>query len=659
MSDADDPKSKIDALIASIDADDSATADTPPDAPPRKRRWRPFAAQELPRLVLARALGPALVRRLRGKHPIAVVVQAPAADWVDPLQSAAKEMRGAPTVVARDGSNRSGHKPEAGNDEIANALRDGRHVIGISHAPDRLLPSALVAVADARVACSSPHGPTIRALLRRCLGSAPRDIADDVVSGLGYHDIVASFRHGATPHRVVALLAAASSTRCRTTATDDTPPLDALPGCDPAAREWGLALARDYAAWRRGDIPWKQVCSAAVLTGPPGTGKTTFAKALARTLKMKLTATSVGDWFATTPGHLDSVVKGALNAFEEARNAKGILFIDELDGIPNRNMLSDHGRDWWTPVITFLLLLFDSAQTSREGMILLGATNMDIRFLDPALVRPGRFGRHLVVGLPSAGALADILRFHLGGAAPNAADLEALARLRPGATGADAAQWARDAQAAAREARRDVTLDDLVAAVAPPDDMSYRDRRLAAVHEAGHVVVGVHLGRAIQSVSVVALGRTGGRTSLSVGLPAFWTRADVEAEVSVLLAGRAAEAVLLAAPSMAAEGDLMAATALVAQMHVSGGLGADLVHRAPSASATAPLALDPVLRRAVAVDLNRIQAGVLETVGKSKAAIVALADALVARRFLDGAEAEAIVKKALAPAPRRVPRRTP
>jgi len=666
----DDPRAKMAAMIAALDdddqssdgdRDDSSGASSDDADPPRRRRWRPSVHDELPRLVLERALGRSLPRRLRRKVPLAVVVQAPSADWVVPLSLAAKSLKGAPEVIHRDGAKRQIDRPDVGNDEVAAALRQGNSVVGVSQAPDRLLPATLTAVVDARVAAVAPDGDAIRILLRRCLGSAPKSVPDDIASGLDFHDIVSAFRRGATPRRVVALLAAVSSARCKATAADDTPTLDKLPGCAPAAREWGLALARDYAAWRRREIPWKQVDAAAVLTGIPGGGKTTFAKSLARTLKVRLVATSVGEWFAGSPGYLDSVIKAAQQAFDAARSANGILFIDELDAIPNRNTMSNRGKDWWTPVITYLLLLFDSEQTSRDGMVLLGATNADISQLDPALVRPGRFGRQFVLPPPTALDLSQVLAFWLG-SVPAGIDLEALARLRPGATPADAAQWARDARALAIGAGRAVTADDIVAAVAPPDGKSDRDRRVAALHEAGHAVVAVLGGRALMSVSIAGVGTTAGATTTRNAFSSFPTRAEIEAETRVLMAGRAAEIVFLGVASMGAEGDLMVATRLVAMLHTAGGLGADLLHRAPSEDPTGPLAFDPALRRAVADDLARIQAGVIEDVRRQSAAVDALAGALMARRFLDGPEAEAIVKRALAaPARRGAPKpgRTP
>jgi hypothetical protein len=618
-------------------------------------------------LVLDAAIGPALSAQMCDDVPRALVVRAPGADWCDPLYSAAKARFVGALVIRRDGSVRA-EKAGMGNDKVAGALSSGRHVIGISHDPDALLPATLTTVADARVVAATPDGAMLRRLIERRAGAAPDGVPDAVAAGLGFHDIVAAIRPGVAPAQMVAGIAAASSAKCRVSVSDDTPPLDRLPGYSDEVRGWGLRLAADIAAFREGRIAWKEVSASCVLGGPPGTGKTLFARSLAVTCGVPIVVSSCGDWFARSSGHLDGVVKAARDAFDSARAAAApcsILFLDELDGIPDRRRLSDWNRDWWTPVVNYVLTLLDGAATSRDGMALLGATN-HADMLDPALVRPGRFDRVITVDPPGPEGLADIVRFHLDGAL-SGADLSALTRLWPGASGAQAAQWARDARRLARDAGRGVAIGDLVAVMAPDDDKPPRDRRVAALHEAGHAVVAVLDGRSLVSVSTVSVptadgGVSGGRTVTSHRFPAYPTRSDIETEARGLLGGRASEIVLLGAASMGAEGDLRQATALVAMLHASGGLGQELLHRAPPEDATGPLAFDAALRRAVADDLARIQAQVVEDVRRQAGAIDALAEALLARRFIDGAEAEAIVRKALAPRARRgapKPGRTP
>ena len=136
------------------DVDDDADIDVPnDDAPPQTgRRKKPSVSDLLPALVLDRALGVALKRRLASDCPLAVLVQAPGADWCAPLKRAAGALSQKALVVARDGSSRTSDRPDLGNDEVAAALRGGRHVLGISQAPPgKFLPSVLTTIADVRI----------------------------------------------------------------------------------------------------------------------------------------------------------------------------------------------------------------------------------------------------------------------------------------------------------------------------------------------------------------------------------------------------------------------------------------------------------------------------------------------------------------------------
>jgi cell division protease FtsH len=604
-------------------------------------RHRPSVSVEMPRLALNQALGPALLRRFSGPA-VAVVIAIPGPDWLRPVAHAVGSLPGQHFVCSRDGTSRTNHKPSVGNSEAGEALRIGHHVIGISHDPKRFLPSALMASADAHVDVKAPDAVQIRKILARCVGRPPRDIPDAVLSGLTYDEIVAAFRLGASPARVIWNLQAASRAKSRASASDTTPPLDQLPGYSGESLQWGLDLAQDIAAWRRGEIAWRDIASAAVLYGQPGTGKTLFARALARSCGLVFVSTSVGAWFSNSKGDLGDVIVTASASWDAARASRPCLyFLDEIDALPDRSKLDADRLSWWGPVVDFVLTIFDGAATDRSGIVLLAATNHPDK-LDSALVRPGRLDRLLEVALPDASGLADIVAFHLDGALA-AKDLLAATRLARNATGATAASWARGARRRARVEGRPVTVEDVFAEIAPTGNRSARDQRIAAVHEAGHAVTAVHTGRTLSSVSIVASGRSGGATAMAKDFPDFPSRADVENHVVMLLGGRAAEAAFCGCPSTSAEGDIAMASALLADLRASSGLGPDLVHRVSSGNAAALLGLDPVLRSEVADDLARIYARSVALVRKHRRAVEALADALEQRRFLDGAEATKII----------------
>ncbi len=191
------------------------------------------------------------------------------------------------------------------------------------------------------------------------------------------------------------------------------------------ARDWALALRDDLALWKAGSLGWTQMSTRLLLAGPPGTGKTTYARALGNTLRLPLLATSVGTWLE--PSHLGDVLARMAAAFEEAKtHAPCLLFIDEIDGIGRRR--HDHGQhdEYWNAVVNRALELMDGA-VRTEGVILVGATNHPSA-IDPALLRSGRLETRIDIPMPDVDALVGILQHHLG------SDVEAVVRSASRAT---------------------------------------------------------------------------------------------------------------------------------------------------------------------------------------------------------------------------------
>jgi ATP-dependent Zn protease len=387
-----------------------------------------------------------------------------------------------------------------------------------------------------------------------------------------------------------------------------------------------------------------------LLHGPPGTGKNLFARALARSAAVPLLTGSLAEWQASRTGHLGDLLAAMRGRFAEARAvAPAILFIDEIDAFGDRAAFSSQHRDYSVQVVNALLELLDGV-TGRHGVVVLGACN-NANSLDPAIRRSGRLDRSIEVPLPDAEGLVAILRHHLGGDLPEV-DLAALALPLLGATGADVARLVRDARRHARIANRPLELADLHAALgmsADPHTSTYR--RLLAVHEAGHAVVGVlHAPGSLIAVTLRATGPRAAATHWQPESERALTRAGIDALLQRLLAGRAAEAILLGSVSAgaggAAESDLARATQLAAAAVGALGLGDSLVWTGLPEPNDVPklLARQPALARAVAAHLDAANTAARALIVRHRPAVEAIVDQLLARGSLTGAEVTAILQ---------------
>ncbi|WP_282026998.1 AAA family ATPase [Limimaricola cinnabarinus] len=334
-----------------------------------------------------------------------------------------------------------------------------------------------------------------------------------------------------------------------------------------------VQLVADLKAWRVGDLPWTDIETGWLIWGPPGTGKTMLAAALARTAGVLLIAASYAQWQST--GHLGDMQRAARATFEEARREPNgcILFIEEVDAIGNRSAGSgDRGTAYENKVVACFLELLDGI-SGREGVIVVGATNLP-ELVDPVLRRPGRLGRILELPLPRPVQIAGMLRHHLGRDLPGL-DLMPLARQAAGLSAADVAALIRQARATARAARRPIDGMDLQQALdglRPRGCAAHRER--LAIHEAGHALAHHLLGITRPTAMRLTLG--GGMVEVET-LVEPQTLAQLEARLQTLLAGRAAERLLLGDVSAGAGGgegsDLAMATETAPRIETVFGLG--------------------------------------------------------------------------------------
>lgn len=638
-------------------------ADLPPPGEtfhPDRCPIRTDAARCLADATIDAALTPAIRARLTGNEAIAVVMRVPGASWVAPIELAVRRLNDRARTVARDGSNRTAHRPDAGNGDAARQLAKGEMVIGISALPS-ILPRALTAAADLTLEIRFDAEILGAAMARFTTSVAPPD-AIEGLGALDFDDLVSGFRAGSSPAEIAERLRR-SARRLAAPREDRLPNLaDAVEYGE--AREWGLALARDFERFRktrrnrnnRSDgLAWSEVGTGAnaLFGGPPGLGKTYFARILANHLGVPLISASISDIFATSAGYLDSVVKGIREVFAKAEaSAPAAVLWDELDALPSRESLnninsrSSNAASWWTPVIAEFLLQLDSAVAGRRRAVFVWAASNHPHRVDPALLRPGRLDRVIVFRPPGPEGVASILRHHLGTDLPGV-DLTAIGQLGFGRSPAEIAAVVSTARRAARGANRALGYDDLVGALAPKPDVDEATLRRIARHESGHVVTAIALG-VDEVVAVDVLGNAGafGRTIMRQhkGLE---TRATIENRVIHQLGGRAAEFATYAGDCAANSGgdsssDLALASAAVTALRISLGLGGGLAYLGGPDQAADLLRADPELRAAVDGDLARLHGRAVEIVCRHRSALEAIAAALVERRHLTGDDARAI-----------------
>jgi cell division protease FtsH len=403
-----------------------------------------------------------------------------------------------------------------------------------------------------------------------------------------------------------------------------------------------------------------------LLMGPPGTGKTLLARAVAGEAGVPFFSISGSEFVEMFVGVGASRVR---DLFEQAKkHAPCVVFIDEIDAVGrHRGAGLGGGHDEREQTLNQLLVEMDGFE-SNEGIILMAATNRpDV--LDPALLRPGRFDRRIVVNRPDVRGREEILRVHtrkvqLG----EDVDLSVIARGTPGFTGADLANLVNEAALiAARNNRKAVTMQDFEAAkdkVLMGSErrsivISEEEKRNTAYHEAGHTIVALKVPHAdpIHKVTIIPRGMALGVTQqLPESDRYMHTREYLESQIAIMMGGRVAEEIFLGSMTTGASNDLERATEIARKMVCEFGmsrlgpltfgrsdeaifLGKELVRHQNYSEDTA-IKIDQEVNRIVLEQYERARQIILE----HREAVERLVQALLEKETLEAQEIRRIVE---------------
>ncbi len=388
-----------------------------------------------------------------------------------------------------------------------------------------------------------------------------------------------------------------------------------------------------------------------LLYGPPGTGKTLLAKAVANASGATFYSQSASAFVEMFAGLGAARIR---RLFEKARkNAPAIVFIDELDAVGMRRSGTSFNREH-DQTLNQLLVELDGFK-SPDGVVLIGASNR-LEDLDPALLRPGRFDRQILVSAPDLAGREAILRVHTRGK-PLAADVDitAIARQTAGLTGADLANVCNEAAIFAGRAERQYirqadfegAMERIVAGLQQRRIVTEKEKRILAYHEAGHALMSHLVGdpQPVQKVTIVSRGAALGYTLNTPQEDRYLHTKDEFLDLmKVMLAGRAAEHCVFGAVTNGAANDLERVTDLARRMVFEFGMSEEVASRTMRADNYALSEHTKRVRDEEQARLtDRAYQDAIRLLGKHRASLDRVAAALLEKETLHRADLERLL----------------